>query len=345
MNNPAKRGFIRRHQLTEMGYHDMEAPISSAELQARLRAGEKKSAWKMVKRNFDLYIYLIPIVIYFIIFDIIPMAGLVVAFKNYNIFLGIFRSPWVGFANFEFFLTKLPMFWLWVRNTIMLNILGLIFGFPAPIILALLLNEIRVKWFKRTSQSLLYLPHFLSWVILGGMIYQILSPRYGIVNEILRKLGLVGPEGFYFMASEQWWIAVYIGSGIWQGAGWGTILYLAALTAIDPALYEAAKIDGAGRWKQMWHITLPGIAPTVAVLLIFAIGGMVSSNFEQAFALRNPLVNSVGTVLSIGIYELGIVQGAFSVTTAIGMVQSIISMLLILGANIVVRKLGHEGLW
>ena len=320
---------------------EMQAPISSAELQARLKQGERKNTWKMVKKNWDLYLYLVPIAIYFIIFDFIPMGGLVVAFKNYNIFMGIWESPWVGFKNFEM-MNKLPAFWLWVRNTIMLNILGLIFGFPAPIILALMLNEIKVKWFKRTSQSLLYLPHFLSWVILGGMIYQVLSPKYGIVNEILRKLGM---QEIYFMSQESWWIAVFIASGIWQGAGWGTILYLAALTAIDPSLYEAAKIDGAGRAKQMWHITLPGIAPTVAVMLIFAIGGMVSSNFEKSYALLNPLVNSVGMVISVGVYELGIVQGSFSVTTAIGMVQSIISMLLVLLANYLVRKLGHEGLW
>lgn len=319
----------------------MEAPVSNAELKARLKQGERKNTWKQIKKNYDLYIYLIPIVIYFIIFDFIPMGGLVVAFKNYNIFSGIFDSPWVGLKNFELMLS-LPAFWLWVRNTIMLNVLNLIFGFPAPIILALLLNEIRIKWFKRVSQSLLYLPHFLSWVILGGMIYQVLSPKYGIVNEILRKLGM---QEIYFMMSEQWWVAVFIGSGIWQGAGWGTILYLAALTAIDPSLYEAAKIDGAGRWKQMKHITLPGIMPTVAVLLIFAIGGMVSMGFEHPYALLNPLVNSVGTVIAVGVYELGIVQGSFAVTTAIGMVQSIISMLLILGANFIVRRLGHEGLW
>lgn len=320
---------------------EMEAPVSNAELKARLKQGERKNTWKQIKKNYDLYIYLIPIVIYFIIFDFIPMGGLVVAFKNYNIFSGIFDSPWVGLKNFELMLS-LPAFWLWVRNTIMLNVLNLIFGFPAPIILALLLNEIRIKWFKRVSQSLLYLPHFLSWVILGGMIYQVLSPKYGIVNEILRKLGM---QEIYFMMSEQWWVAVFIGSGIWQGAGWGTILYLAALTAIDPSLYEAAKIDGAGRWKQMKHITLPGIMPTVAVLLIFAIGGMVSMGFEHPYALLNPLVNSVGTVIAVGVYELGIVQGSFAVTTAIGMVQSIISMLLILGANFIVRRLGHEGLW
>ena len=319
----------------------MEAPVSNAELKARLKQGERKNTWKQIKKNYDLYIYLIPIVIYFIIFDFIPMGGLVVAFKNYNIFSGIFDSPWVGLKNFELMLS-LPAFWLWVRNTIMLNVLNLIFGFPAPIILALLLNEIRIKWFKRVSQSLLYLPHFLSWVILGGMIYQVLSPKYGIVNEILRKLGM---QEIYFMMSEQWWVAVFIGSGIWQGAGWGRILYLAALTAIDPSLYEAAKIDGAGRWKQMKHITLPGIMPTVAVLLIFAIGGMVSMGFEHPYALLNPLVNSVGTVIAVGVYELGIVQGSFAVTTAIGMVQSIISMLLILGANFIVRRLGHEGLW
>ncbi|MFD0714226.1 ABC transporter permease [Paenibacillus sp. GCM10027626] len=301
----------------------------------------KRPLWRELRKNYDLYLYLVPGFFYFVIFCYIPMFGIIIAFKQYNIFQGILESPWNGLENFyEAF--RMPAFSNMIKNTLVLNILGLLIGFPAPIILAIMLNELRAKVFKRISQSLLYLPHFMSWIVLGGIVYQILSPKYGIVNEILQWFGL---PSVYFMIDKGWWIAVYVLSGIWQGAGWGTILYLATMTTIDPALYEAAVIDGAGRWKRIKHITIPGIMPTMAVLLIFAIGGMVSIGFEHPFALANPVVNDVSTVLSIGIYELGIMRGAYSITTAIGLAQSLVNLVLLLSANYAVRKMGHDGLW
>ncbi|MBO9609034.1 MAG: sugar ABC transporter permease [Paenibacillaceae bacterium] len=298
-------------------------------------------AVREIRRNFDLYLYLVPGFLFFIIFSYIPMFGVVIAFKDYNIFKGILESNWVGFRFFKEMI-ELPNFFPMIRNTLLLNILGLICGFPAPIILAIMLNEMRAKVFKRVSQSLLYLPHFMSWIVLGGMIYQILSPKYGVLNEVMSWFGL---PSIYFMADKGWWVAVYVLSSIWQGAGWGTILYLATMTTIDPSLYEAAVIDGAGRWKRIKHITIPGIVPTMAVLLIFNVGGLVSIGFEHPYALANPLVNGVSQVISIGIYEMGIQQAAFSITTAIGLTQSVVNLILIWTANYTVRRMGQEGLW
>ncbi|MDF2651923.1 MAG: sugar transporter ATPase [Paenibacillus sp.] len=296
---------------------------------------------KEIVKNYDLYLLLVPGVIFFFVFCYIPMFGLIVAFKDYNIFKGVFASDWVGLAHFRDMLT-IPDFYRIVRNTLLLNVLGLIVGFPAPIILALLLNEVRSKYFKKISQSLLYLPHFMSWIIMGGIIYNILSPKYGIANDILRFFGM---EEIYFMIDKVWWVITYTLSSVWAGAGWGTIIYLAAMTTIDPSLYEAANIDGAGRWKKIIHITIPGIMPTVIILLILNVGHMVSIGFEHPFALQNPVVMDISEVISTYIYSAGIKQGLFGLTTAIGMSQAVINLFLVLGANYLAKRFGNEGLW
>nr|WP_240546339.1 ABC transporter permease subunit [Paenibacillus artemisiicola] len=282
-----------------------------------------------------------PGLVYFFIFCYIPMFGLLIAFKDYNMFQGVFKSPWNDFAYFKEMI-HLPDLYKITRNTLMLNVLGLVFGFPAPIILAILLNEVRSNYFKRVTQSLLYLPHFMSWVLMGGMIYALLSPKYGIVNQVLQWIGL---QPVYFMGENAWWVTVFIGSGIWAGVGWGTIIYLAAMTTLDPHLYEAAAIDGAGRWKKIVHVTLPGIMPTIVILLILNLGHMVSIGFEQPYAMMNPLVMDVADVLSTYIYDLGIRQGGFGLTTAIGMIQSLVNLALIFGANFAANKMGREGIW
>ncbi|HZG58131.1 ABC transporter permease [Paenibacillus sp.] len=301
----------------------------------------KRPALKELRKNYDLYMLLVPAFVFFLIFAYIPMAGLLIAFKDYNIFQGIWASSWNGLENFrEMF--SIPEFWEMTRNTLMLNLLGLVVGFPAPIILALMLNEIGSKYFKRISQSLLYLPHFLSWIVLGGIVYAVLSPQYGIVNQIMRKFGM---SEIYFMADNTWWVIVYTLTTVWQGAGWGTIIYLAAMTAIDPSLYEAASIDGAGRLRKIWSITIPGILPTVVILLILNVGHMVSIGIEQPLAMANPVVMEVAEVISTYIYSVGIKQGEFGLTTAVGMVQSVINLGLILGANYLAKRRGGEGLW
>lgn len=304
-------------------------------------AGKKRTSWKQLRKNLDLYACLTPGLIYFFIFAYIPMFGLLIAFKDYNIFKGVFDSPWNNFANFKEMI-NLPDFYKVTRNTLLLNVLGIVFGFPAPIILAIMLNEMRSKYFKRISQSLLYIPHFMSWVLMGGMIYALLSPKYGFVNLALQWFGI---DPIYFMADKYWWVAVFIGSGIWSGIGWGTIIYLASMTTIDPHLYEAAAIDGAGRWKKITNITIPGIMPTIVILLILTVGHMVSIGFEQPYALMNPRVMDVADVLSTFIYDLGIRQGGFALTTAIGMVQSVVNLVLILGANYAANKMGREGIF
>lgn len=293
------------------------------------------------RRRYELYLMLIPAIVYFAVFSYTPMFGLIIAFKDYNIFKGILGSDWVGLQNFRE-MVRFPGFYEMIRNTLMLNVLSLVFGFPAPIILALLLNEVRSRYFKRISQSLLYLPHFISWIILSGIIYNLLSPSYGFVNQTLQALGL---ESIYFMASESWWVSVYVGSGIWASAGWGTIIYLAAMTAIDPSLYEAAVVDGAGRFRKIWHITLPGIMPTVVILLIMNVGHLVSIGIEHVLALQNPLVGDVSEVISTFVYNVGVKQALFSMTTAVGLLQSVINLILILSANFLARRLGQEGLW
>ena len=305
------------------------------------KSGSVQPVIKELKKNYDLYLLLLPAVVFFILFAYVPMFGLVIAFKDYNIFQGVFGSEWSGLANFkEMF--SIPEFWQITRNTLLLNFLGLVVGFPAPILIALMLNEIRSKLFKRVSQSLLYLPHFMSWIVLGGIIYAVLSPKYGIVNEIIRWLGF---GEIYFMADKFWWIIVYTLSAVWQSAGWGTIIYLAAMTAIDPSLYEAASIDGAGRLRKIWSVTIPSIMPTVIILFILAIGQMVTIGIEQPLALANPVVTEVSEVISTYIYAVGIKQGEFGLTTAVGLVQSVMNLVLILTANHWAKRAGGEGLW
>ncbi|OAS13466.1 ABC transporter permease [Paenibacillus oryzisoli] len=319
----------------------MEVQSQKHQIIAQTGSKRRSAFTKELFKNYDLYLLLVPGIIFFFVFCYVPMLGLVVAFKDYNIFKGILDSDWVGLHHFKEML-QIQDFYRIVRNTLLLNVLGLIVGFPAPIILALMLNEIRAKYFKKISQSLLYLPHFMSWVIMGGIIYNLLSPKYGIVNSVMRFIGM---EEIYFMIEETWWVIIYTLSSVWAGAGWGTIIYLAAMTMIDPSLYEAAVMDGAGRWKKIVHITLPGIMPTVIILLILNIGHMVSIGFEHPFALQNPVVTSISEVISTYVYSSGIKQGQFGITTAIGMSQSIINLILVLGANYFAKRLGKEGLW
>lgn len=301
----------------------------------------RRGFWAEWLKNYDLYLLLVPGIVYFFVFRYIPIGGYVIAFKDYNIFQGIWASEWVGFKHFHE-LINVPNFWTIVKNTIMLNVYGLIFGFPAPIILALMLNEIRKKLFKRVSQSLLYIPHFMSWIVLSGIIYNILSPTYGSVNEVIRRLGF---EEIYFLVDKFWWVVTYVASGIWQEMGWGTIIYLAAMSAIDPSLYEAAEIDGASRLRKIWHVTLPGIAPTITILLILSIGNMATIGFEKIYALQNAAVLDVSQVISTFIYTYGLQQGNYSIATAVDTADSVINLMLVLGANYMAKLMGREGLW
>lgn len=293
-----------------------------------------------LKKDIFLYLLLLLPLTYFIVFKYGPIYGILIAFKDYNIFEGISKSKWIGFDAFkELFAMK--DFYRVLRNTLMLNSLDLIVGFPAPIIIAIILNEIRSIWYKKVAQTLLYLPHFLSWVIVGGVAYQIFSTT-GLINGILHNLG-IAPIPFL---SENWhWIATYVGIGVWQSVGWGTIIYLAAITGINKELYEAAEVDGAERLQKIWHITLPSIKPTIIMLLILQLGRLVSIGFDRPYVLGNTLVQGYSDVISTFVYRVGLGSGNFTQATAIGLFQSVISIILLLGANFIAEKSGEQGIW
>lgn len=294
-----------------------------------------------LRRNYQYYLMLLPALAFYIIFKYTPMYGVLIAFKDYNFMTGVMRSPWVGWDVFrEVFQDQ--TFWTTLRNTIRLNLLSLIVGFPIPVIFALFLNEITSKAYKRVIQSISYLPHFISWVIMYGLLLAFLYRETGLVNVLLKSLGL---KEINFLATKGWWYVVYIGSGIWKEVGWSAIIYLSAMTAIDPQLYEAASIDGAGRFKQMWHITLPGIKNTFIVMLLLNIGRMLSIGFDQPYMLGNPMVSEISTVISTYVYEMGLVRARFSYTAAVGLFQSVINLALLLGADRFARLLGEQGLF
>lgn len=303
---------------------------------------KNRKLFKDIKKDWDLYLLLVPaFLIAFVLMYYVPMYGVIIAFKDYNLLKGILGSDWVGFAHFAR-LFRSPDFLLIIRNTLLLNLYNLIFGFPMPILLALFINEAGNILFKRSVQSLLYIPHFISWVVLGGIVVSLLSPSTGIINGIIK---LFGAEPVYFMADSFWWPVWYTISGIWKEAGWGTIIYMAAIAGVDPSLYEAASVDGAGRFRKMWHITLPCIRGTIVVLLIMNLGKMMNSGFEQVYALQNSSVRSVSEVISTYVYRLGIQGGQYGYTAALGLFQSVIGMILIIAANQITKALGENGLW
>lgn len=297
---------------------------------------------KRMKRDKWLYIFLLPILIYFIIFKYVPMLGLVMAFQDFKFSTGFFQSKWVGLEHFQRLFTGNNFFMI-LKNTLFLNAASVVFGFPVPIVLAVFLNEVRHKGFKKIAQSIMYLPHFMSWVVLGGILIEILSPSSGIVNSILKNVFHMNP--IYFMGSKFWWPVAFIVSGIWQGAGWGTIIYLAAITGIDQELYEAARIDGAGKLNQIRYVTLPCISSTIAIMLILRMGSMMDVGFEQVYVMMNSAVRDVSEVISTYVYRLGIEGAQYSYTTAIGMFQSVVSCILVLSTNKIAKKVNGTGLW
>jgi len=276
-----------------------------------------------------LYLMLVPGIIYLLAFKYLPLLGSVIAFKDYNIYKGIWESDWVGLKYFEQFFNY-PQFTRLIRNTLAISFFQLIFDFPAPVILALLLNELRHIAFKRTVQTILYLPNFLSWVIIGGFGYMLLSPQSGLINQWIQALG---GEPIHFLQSPGYFRSIIVGSGVWKDMGWNAIIFLAALAGISPALYEAAKIDGAGRWKQFVHITIPGILPAVMLVLLLRIGHSLDLSFEQINIFLNPITYSTGDVLDTYSYREGIVRLQYSMTTAIGLFKAVLGFLLLLVAN------------
>jgi putative aldouronate transport system permease protein len=300
-----------------------------------------KQSVKYIQRKWMYYTMLLLPMAFFIVFRYVPMVNIVIAFKDYNLFSGVWNSPWVGFKWFrEAFFSR--DFLNALRNTITLNVLDLVVGFPAPIILAILLNELSFIRYKKLTQTIVYLPHFLSWIIINGIASQLFAPSGGVINITLAKLG-AGPIDF--LMKSNMWVATYIGLGVWKEMGWGTIIYLAAITGINPEAYEAAEVDGAGRWGKIWHVTLPGLRPTIVVLLIMNLGRILGSEFDRPYTMANPLVMQVADVLSTLVYRVGIRSGQFSLTSAIGLFQSMVCVVFLLGANSLAKKVGERGIW
>jgi len=296
------------------------------------------------KRSWMLYLMLALPMAFFIIFRYVPMTNIVMAFKDYNIFQGLWSksSPWVGFKWFERAFASRD-FWNAMRNTLWLNFLDLLLGFPAPIILALLLNELVFKSFKKFTQTVIYLPHFLSWIIVSSIASRLLAPTTGVVNIFLVENFGIGPIDFLMDKGK--WIVTYIFFGVWKEMGWGTIIYLAAITSINPELYEAAEVDGAGRWRKLWHITLPGIRPTIIVLLIMNIGRILGIELDRPYTMMNTIVMEVADVLSTLVYRVGIKSFQYSLTAAIGLFQSVICVIFLVAANSLAKKFGERGIW
>nr|WP_317987059.1 ABC transporter permease subunit [Sutcliffiella rhizosphaerae] len=284
---------------------------------------------------------MIPGILFFIIYKYVPMWGIVIAFQDYSVFAGIQGSEWVGFKHFERMFQS-EEFYRIFSNTLLISLYKLFWGFPAPIIVALMLNELRNMMYKRTVQTIIYMPHFLSWVIVGGIMMNLLGPSTGIVNTFIQFLGF---EPIYFIADDSWFRTVLVTSDLWKSVGWGTILYLAALAGINPQLYEAATVDGASKWQQTWHITLPSLLPTIVILFILQMGNILEVGFEQVFILLNPLVYNVGDVFETYVYRVGVTQGQFSYTTAVGLFKSVIALILVVAANKIAKKLGQNGIW
>ena len=320
----------------------LRAPESGVALAGapKLERPNKRTWAQALRRDWRLYSFALLPLLFFLVFRYLPMLGNVIAFRRFRPGGSIFGDEWVGLRYVQLFIND-PVFWGVFRNTLVLGGLSLLIAFPLPIVLALLLNELRSRRFKRFVQTISYLPHFMSIVIVAGMVLQILSLQ-GTANQLVRAFG---GESIPFFQDASWFPAIYVGSEVWQTVGWGTILYLAALTTIDGNLYEAARIDGANRWKQTWHVTLPGIRPTMITLLILNIGTFMAVGFEKVLLLYNPLLYPTADVISTYLYRVGILSSNFSYATAIGLFEALIGLTLILSANAISRRTMGTSLW
>jgi putative aldouronate transport system permease protein len=303
-------------------------------------ADRKKGIGYYLKRDWQLYLMLAFPLLFAIIFKFLPMFGLSVAFLDYDVVGGFEKAKFIGFSAFkEIFSMK--DFYIALRNTILLNGLDLIVGFPAPIILAIFLNEIRNKYFKRITQTVLYLPHFLSWVIIAGIFYQLLSPSTGYVNVMISRMG---GQSIPFLTEKWHWLVSYCLIGVWQSMGWGTIIYLAAITGINGDLYEAATVDGAGRWRKIWNITLPCIRSTIVVMLIMNLGRILGVSFERPYSLDNPMVREFSDVISTYVYRVGMQSHRYNIATAVGLFQSVVGLIFVFVSDKFAKLMGEDGI-
>jgi putative aldouronate transport system permease protein len=299
---------------------------------------EKK---KLMIRGLPIYLMILPGFLYFVIFKYIPMLGITVVFIDYNPFKGFWGSDWVGLEHLIRLFTEASFLAL-LKNTLLLSILDIVFFFPAPIILALLLNEVKIRWFRNSIQTITYAPHFISWVVIVGITITLFSTQDGGINNLLAEWGferidvLTNPDNFRML-----WVI----HNIWNGTGWGAIIFLAAVASIDPQLYESAKVDGAGRMKQIWHITLPGILNVIVILFILRLGQFMEVGFEHVYLLQNPLNMNISDIFDTYVYRTGMLRGEFSYSTAVGLFKSVVGVVLVLGANKLAKKMGQEGVF
>ncbi|WP_020620835.1 ABC transporter permease subunit [Paenibacillus daejeonensis] len=316
--------------------------MQQSELQARAPAsvpyGRFRRRWSRGKL---LLVMFVPCLLYYVLFKYYPMFGIVISFKNYNLYKGVWESDWVGFKYYAMFFQN-PDFWLLFRNTFLLGLYKLVFGFPAPILLALMLHEVRNRLFKRFVQTATYMPHFISNVIVASMVVMFLSPTGGLINQLMNSLGL---ETVHFLTRPEWFRTIYVLSEIWQHLGWETIIYLAALSAIDPSLYEAAEMDGAGRLRKVWSVTLPGITSAIVILLLLNVGKVLEIGFEKVYLLANPTTYETADIFSTYVYRVGMTNGNFSYAAAIDMFTGVVSLVFIVMANSISRKVSDNSLW
>ena len=326
----------------------VEKPAAGKIKKKKVYTGPKKSFKNYIKRYWQLYVLLLLPLVYLLIFKYLPMRYVLLAFKEYKLNMSLAQMPWANVKGntdiFKYFKTAFgnPDFRRALINTVKLNLLDLVCGFPAPILFALILNELPFKGFKKTVQTIAYMPHFLSWVIIASLCTQLFAPTDGMINSLLAKMGL---STIPFLDDPSHWVVTYVLTGVWQAFGWGSIIYLAAIAGINTELYEAASVDGANRFQKMWHITLPGIKPTIVVLLVMNLGYIMGGGFERPYAMKNNLVINVAEVISTFVYKVGIQQLKISLTTAVGLFQSVVGLFFLLGANALSRKLGERGIW
>ena len=325
------------------------APIEEVAVQAseavRDRSRKRDSnwvrTWDHFRREWQIYVMLLPTIIWFIVFLYKPMYGLQIAFKDYSIFRGVQGSPWVGWEHFET-LFQNDQFIRAVKNTVTISFYNLLFGFPAPIILALMFNEVLNATYKRTSQTIVYLPHFISSVIIAGIVITAFAPTGGIINVIL---GWFGIESIYFLTQPEWFRPIFVGTGIWQEAGFGSIVFLAAIAGVNPSLYESAVVDGANRWQMMWKITIPSILPTILIMLIIRIGNVMEVSFELVILLYQPATYETADVVNTWVYRQGLQSGQYDLAAAAGLFNAVVAFVLVMTANTLSRRFSRTSLW
>lgn len=296
---------------------------------------------RVLRKHWQMYLLLAPVMVYFIVFHYVPMYGVQIAFKDFIATKGITGSPWVGMKHFERFYQSY-YFWRLIKNTLGIGLYQLLVGFPVPILLALMINEIRGKWFKKTVQTVTYAPHFLSTVVMVGILVIFLSPDTGLINHLIRAFG---GEPISFLTEPGWFKSLYVFSGVWQQMGWSSIIYLAALSGVDPQLHEAARVDGASRLQRIWHVNLPCIMPTIVILLILNTGSILSVGFEKVFLMQNDMNLESSDVFATYVYRSGLLGAQYSFSAAVGLFSNIVNFILLVSVNFIARKAGNTSLW